>query len=93
MANDTIQVTIQTPKKMLYKGPALAVSSVNSTGKFDILAEHANFITIIQKTPVEVLTLDHKKLFFTFNEAIVYNSQNKVSVFAEPSTSVLDDKK
>lgn len=52
MAQNTLKVKILSPTQTIYDGEALSVSSTNSTGKFDILPYHANFITLIQKNPV-----------------------------------------
>lgn len=47
-----LNVKILSPTQTIYDGPALSVSSTNSSGKFDILPYHANFITLVQKSPV-----------------------------------------
>lgn len=52
MAQNALKVKILSPTQTIYEGEALSVSSTNSTGKFDILPYHANFITLIQKNPV-----------------------------------------
>lgn len=52
MATNALKVKILSPTQTIYEGEALSVSSTNSTGKFDILPYHANFITLIQKNPV-----------------------------------------
>lgn len=51
MAN-ALKVKILSPTQTIYDGEALSVSSTNSTGKFDILPFHANFITLIQKSSI-----------------------------------------
>lgn len=84
--NNPLQVKVMTPKETLFEGKALAVSSKNSGGKFDILAYHANFITIIENVPIEVLKEDRQKLTFKFSQAIIYNTKNQVTVYAEPKT-------
>ena len=82
--NKSLIVKILTPKETLFEGEAYAVSSTNSEGKFDILPEHANFITLIDKKPIEVLQMDKKKLTFNVSEAIIYCAGDKVTVYAEP---------
>ncbi len=81
-----LKVRIMTPQKMLYDGPAFAVSSKNSSGPFDILAGHANFITIIKSQPITVTKQDNSKVIFNFSQAIIYNASNVISVYAEPTT-------
>lgn len=52
MASTTLNVKILSPTQTIFEGEVLSISSVNSTGKFDILPFHANFITLVQKNPV-----------------------------------------
>lgn len=52
MATNVLNVKIVSPTQTLFEGQAYSVSSANSTGKFDILPYHANFITMVQKTPI-----------------------------------------
>ena len=89
MDNDglILKVKIITPKQVVYEGDASSISSINSQGRFDILPEHANFITMIQNQPIEVVDSSNKLQTFKFTQAIIYNADNKVSVFAEPLTN------
>ena len=53
MANkNTLTVKIISPTQTIFDGEAYSISSVNSLGKFDILPYHANFITLVQKSPI-----------------------------------------
>lgn len=78
---EVMDVRIISPQEVLFAGKALSVSSKNSAGNFDILGEHANFITLIENQPITVRTLDKKTLTFNFPLAIVYTSNNKVSIY------------
>lgn len=81
MDNQTFNVRIVSPKQVVYQGTALSVSSTNSAGKFDILALHANFVTLIENQPITIRTADKKTLVFNFPLAIVYTAQNLVSIY------------
>ena len=87
MKDKVLKVRVITPKQTLFEGQASSVSSVNSQGKFDILAEHANFITLIENHEIEVILPNQKAIHFKFNQAIIVNAQNQVSIFAEPLTN------
>lgn len=76
------------PGAILYEGEALALSSKNSVGKFDILPMHANFITVVENQPLVITKPDGSKLTFQVREAIVYNKENKVSVYTDPKVGV-----
>ena len=52
MASNALNVKIISPTQTIFEGEAYSVSSSNSTGKFDILPFHANFITMVQKKPI-----------------------------------------
>ena len=41
-----LQVKISDREKILFEGEAFAVSSKNEIGIFDVLGEHANFVTV-----------------------------------------------
>jgi hypothetical protein len=51
-SKNTLTVKIISPTQTIFDGEAYSISSVNSLGKFDILPFHANFITLVQKTPI-----------------------------------------
>lgn len=63
-----------------FKGKAEAVSSQNRLGKFDILPEHANFITLIFGN-LTIYTPDKKKFTYQFERGVLEVSENKVNIF------------
>src|SRR4051812_43538898 len=79
---DSFYVKIQTPEAVIWEGAAEAVTSRNSAGLFDILPEHANFITLIDHQPIEVVTLQGSKEF-TFQKAVLALQNNRVSIYAD----------
>lgn len=83
MSQPTIHVKIVSPSQTLFEGEAVSLSSKNSQGNFDILAQHANFLTMTVNSPIIIVTPDSKKLTFKIPLAIVYSSENKVSVYTD----------
>jgi len=67
-------------EKEPFKGKAEAVSSQNRLGKFDILPEHINFITLIFGS-LTVHTHDRKKIAYQFERGVLEVSENRVNVF------------
>lgn len=63
-----------------FKGKAEAVSSQNKLGRFDILPEHTNFITLIFGNLI-IHTSDKKKFTYRFERGVLEVSENKVNVF------------
>lgn len=83
---ETLQVKVMTPHAIIFQGPALAVSSVNSEGKFDVLPEHANFITLIENQPITIIKENKASQEFNFSQAILVNLKNACTIYAEPVT-------
>ncbi|OGY23255.1 MAG: hypothetical protein A2172_02690 [Candidatus Woykebacteria bacterium RBG_13_40_15] len=64
-----------------FSGEAAAVSSENKMGKFDILPEHTNFITLISNK-LTIHTIDKKKkIEYSFKRGVLEVSENLVKVF------------
>ena len=64
-----------------FRGEAVAVSSENKMGEFDILSEHTNFITLIFNK-LTIHTIDKKKeIEYTFKRGVLEVSENLVKVF------------
>jgi len=67
-------------EKESFEGEAEAVSSQNRLGKFDILPEHTNFITLIFGA-LTIHTPDKKKFAYQFERGVLEVSENKVNIF------------
>ncbi|OGE64148.1 hypothetical protein A3J13_01435 [Candidatus Daviesbacteria bacterium RIFCSPLOWO2_02_FULL_36_8] len=52
MPNTNLHVRIISPQELILDTQADSVSSKNASGAFDILPEHANFITMIENSPI-----------------------------------------
>ena len=81
MSIPILHVRIISPQQLILDTEADSVSSKNSQGPFDILAQHANFISIIENSPIIVKTADQKPLKFLFPLAIILVTNNKVNIY------------
>lgn len=81
--NQVLTVRIVSPKKDLFGGVALSVSSTNSAGKFDILPQHANFITVVEGNPISVKIGTGQILSFNFPLAIIHTQNNRVNIYTD----------
>lgn len=52
------QVKVFSPFETFFEGDALSLSAVNETGPFDVLAGHANFLTLLTPCVVKISTPD-----------------------------------
>lgn len=81
MTNPSLHVRIISPKQLILDTEAASVSSKNLQGDFDILPQHANFITLIENSPIIVRIPNQKPLVFKFPLAIIFNTENKVNIY------------
>lgn len=88
MDKPKLHLTIMTPRSLLYDSDVFAISAKNSQGNFDILPQHANFITLIENQPVTIRELDGQQKTFNIRQAIIYSSMNMVSIYAEPNEAI-----
>ncbi len=80
-----LNVKVISPTQVLFDGPALSVSSKNLMGRFDVLPEHANMITFIEKDhPIEIRNENKQKISFKFPMAIIYVRSNQVTIYSQP---------
>jgi len=77
----TLHVRIISPQQILFEGEANSVSSKNMQGAFDILPQHANFITTVENSPIIVRTQGQKPQAFKFPIAIIYTTRNTVNIY------------
>lgn len=78
----TISVVVQTESDgLLWQGKAYAVSSINSQGAFDILPQHANFITMLKNQPIRISREDGTVRTIKLKQAVLYVQNNIVSIY------------
>ena len=76
-----LQVVVATPDELIWEGKAESVSSENSAGPFDILPQHANFVTMIKGKPITIRTIGDGEKTFTYKNAVITVAKDKVSIY------------
>lgn len=77
-----LTVNIRTARKSIYKGTASSVTSTNDKGEFDILSQHANFISLVRGYIIlNKNTTQEKK--YAISTGIVKAEKNTVDVFLD----------
>lgn len=77
-----LSVNIRTAKRTFFQGNVISLTSVNDKGEFDVLYEHANFISLIRDCIiVNKGTSNERK--FVITTGILKVEQNKVDVFLD----------
>jgi F0F1-type ATP synthase epsilon subunit len=80
LGKDQIYVKIYAPFKVYYDGIAKNITATNDTGKFDVLAEHHNFITILNAGET-IVRDDQGEHVIDTDAAIMHVKGNQVVVF------------
>jgi len=75
-----LRISIKSREKIYFEGEASVVSSVNETGAFDVLSEHANFITLINGK-VSVIKIDGSKEDFSVGKGVLRVASDFVNIF------------
>ncbi|HKX24597.1 MAG TPA: hypothetical protein VJM46_05135 [Candidatus Saccharimonadales bacterium] len=88
-----LRARVMSPTQTLYDGPALAVSANNRVGPFDILADHANFFSLLTEGNIVVNT-GYQSFTFPIQHGIVKVKNNEVTLFidVEAAYSTAQDK-
>lgn len=71
---------ITSPSGLVYGGNVVSISSYNDLGKFDVLKDHTNFISIIKKQ-VEIVDDTGKEKTFPLENGIIRVISNIVDVY------------
>lgn len=79
-SKQVIQVKVSDKQKTIFQGEAYAVSSINEMGAFDILWEHANYVTNIN-TFLDIYIDPNNKKHFEIGSGILRAKLNSVEVF------------
>lgn len=91
---DTISVIVMSPAEVVWEGEAKALSSRNKEGAFDILPNHANFMTLIRDTDVIVQLLDDTTTrTFSFEQAVLFFQNNTAKMYIHTPEALKDDEK
>ncbi len=77
---NTIFVTVRNRQGLVFEGELKSVTSFNKLGRFDVLAMHENFITLI-KDRLILGKKDGKTMEIPFTTGVLGVEGNKVEVF------------
>jgi F0F1-type ATP synthase epsilon subunit len=80
-----LAVRVLSPTKTLVDGLAYAVSATNEAGRFDVLADHANFFSLLSEGDISIMvTLDPKDtLHIPVNKGLMKVTNNQVTLFVD----------
>lgn len=79
----TFHLRISNPERVFYDGQAYSLSSTNKSGPFDILPDHAQFISLLDNTNVTVHQEGDQTQTYTINRGLISAKENEVKVFVD----------
>ena len=82
-----LRARVLSPTQTLYDGPALSVSATNRVGPFDILANHANFFSLLTEGNIVVNT-GFQTYTFPIQHGIVKVKSNVVTLFIDIDAAI-----
>jgi F0F1-type ATP synthase epsilon subunit len=65
---------------ILFEDTVDSITAYNTSGKFDILAQHANFISLITNE-ILVKKIDGSEMKYTISNALIKVLQNNVKIY------------
>lgn len=77
-----MHVKIYAPFKVYFDGIAKSVTAVNGTGNFDILAQHHNFMTILDPCDIVIQT-DKGEEKIPIQKGVMHVKADEVVVFLD----------
>jgi len=79
-SNETLKVTVRDRRKIMFDGNVWSLSSINSVGEFDVLPEHANFVSLIKDKVIINKDSPNEKVF-TIDSGLVSVDETGVNVY------------
>ena len=80
--NQVMTVTLQNRDHIIFEGKVKAITSTNAKGTFDILAEHSNFITILNEYVILHLP-DGTGKKISCHEGVLWITKNIVRIIVD----------
>jgi F0F1-type ATP synthase epsilon subunit len=80
MQNDVFDLKILSREGTIFDGKAQSITSYNEEGKFDVLASHANFISLIQKK-IDIVDVSGKNISIDLTSGLMKVVQNEVKIY------------
>ena len=79
----SMEVKVYSPFRDYYDGPAFSISAENTTGPFDILPKHHNFISLLTPCEMVLRTPERGNQKIKISGGIMHVKADKVVVFLD----------
>lgn len=79
----SMEVKVYSPSNDYYEGRAFSVSAENTTGAFDVLPKHHNFITLLNACDLIIRTSHNRVQKIKISGGLMHVKADKVIVFLD----------
>jgi len=79
--SDKFHLKVASREGVVFDGEVESITSYNEKGKFDVLAQHANFISLIKKSLSVTVSGEGVNKELTFDTALIRVRENNVEVY------------
>ena len=80
-----LTVTVRKRETILFTGEVTSITSINEKGRFDVLPEHENFITVISSFLI-LKTPEGKEKQFDITSGVMKVYENTITVYLDITT-------
>ena len=81
--SNLLRLIIQSPVAKVWEGDIKALSAENSEGVFDILPDHARFMSLVQASPLTLELPNAEIKSYTFENALLYVDENIATIYIQ----------
>jgi len=79
------------PVALVWQADVVSISAENREGVFDILPDHARFMSIINTAPVSIEGIDGTVKSFTFENAVLFFEDNKAVIYIQEQVAEMKE--
>jgi F0F1-type ATP synthase epsilon subunit len=90
MSKILLKVKVRDTESVIYEGEAERVSSFNEMGRFDVLPQHANFISIIRQE-ISLFNNREKVKELKIEQAVMKVKHDQIHIFLGIEALALDE--
>lgn len=88
MIRDHLYLEIVTPKKIVFEGDVKSLNAPGIKGHFQILPNHAPYISSLLPGKVKITKMDGSEIFFVISNGTAEVHQGKITLLAEAVETV-----
>jgi F0F1-type ATP synthase epsilon subunit len=78
-----LRVIVQSPVAKVWEGEVVSLSAENSEGPFDILPDHARFMSLLEPDSLSIELPSSEVKSFKFTSALLYVDEDVATIYTQ----------